>query len=82
MRRRWGFSKRSGRRSSCDWTRGFSTLFANREEAEALSGVAELDEQMRVLGATYARVVIKLGADGRGGRRGRGRAAAAGGAGG
>jgi sugar/nucleoside kinase (ribokinase family) len=59
-----GFLKEVGAAQFLDWTRGFSTLFANREEAEALSGVAELDRQMRVLGTTYARVVIKLGADG------------------
>lgn len=43
------------------WTRGFSTLFANAEEARALSGVETLEDQVRVLGANYERVVVKLG---------------------
>jgi sugar/nucleoside kinase (ribokinase family) len=59
-----GFLKEVSAAQFLHWTRGFSTLFANREEAEALSGVAEIDQQMRVLGATYQRVVIKLGAEG------------------
>jgi sugar/nucleoside kinase (ribokinase family) len=46
------------------WTAGTDLLFANREEAEILSGTSDLGEQMQILGQRYARVVIKLGADG------------------
>ena len=59
-----GFVEEVGAQNFLDWTRGFSTLFANADEAAALSGSQELDEQMRRLGQTYGRVVIKLGAAG------------------
>src|SRR5690606_17362434 len=39
-------------------------IFANADEAEALTGSGELDAQMRALGAHYDRVVIKRGAAG------------------
>ncbi len=53
-----------GAQNFLGWTRGFTTLFANRDEALALSGSADLDTQMRRLGETYRQVVIKLGAAG------------------
>lgn len=59
-----GFVEELGAQNFLDWTRGFSTLFANSDEAAALSGSRDLDEQMRRLGQTYGRVVIKLGAAG------------------
>lgn len=54
------------------WTAGFSTLFANEDEARTLTGTSDLEAQMRALGAIYARVVIKLGPRGAaiGGRHG------------
>lgn len=67
-----GFLEEVGPANFRDWTKGFSTLFANAEEAQCLSGAAELDAQMRELGRTYHRVIIKRGAAGAaiGGREG------------
>jgi sugar/nucleoside kinase (ribokinase family) len=59
-----GFVNEVGPGQFLEWTRGFSTLFANADEAVALSGETELAAQMRVLGPNYGRVVIKLGAEG------------------
>ncbi len=67
-----GFLEEVGAAEFRDWTRGFSTLFANAEEAACLSGTTDLDTQMRELGRTYHRVIIKRGAEGAaiGGREG------------
>ena len=59
-----GFVEEVGAGRFLEWTKGFSTLFANADEAAALSGTDDLAAQMRVLGANYDRVVIKLGARG------------------
>lgn len=59
-----GFVEEVGADKFLEWTKGFSTLFANADEAVALSGTADLEVQMRVLGPNYGRVVIKLGAGG------------------
>jgi sugar/nucleoside kinase (ribokinase family) len=59
-----GFLEEVGPATFRNWTQGFSTLFANAEEAECLSGSADLDTQMRELGRTYHRVIIKRGAAG------------------
>jgi sugar/nucleoside kinase (ribokinase family) len=59
-----GFVEEVGVAQFLEWTRGFSTLFANEDEAVALSGRDDLEGQMQVLGANYGRVVIKLGAAG------------------
>jgi sugar/nucleoside kinase (ribokinase family) len=59
-----GFVNEVGAGQFLEWTRGFSTLFANEDEAEALSGRGDLEGQMRALGPNYGRVVIKLGAAG------------------
>ncbi|MBK8084384.1 MAG: ribokinase [Devosia sp.] len=59
-----GFITEVGAQNFLDWTRGFTTLFANSDEAFALSGSTDLDTQMQRLGETYRRVVIKLGAAG------------------
>lgn len=59
-----GFVEEVGVAQFLEWTRGFSTLFANQDEAVALSGRGDLEAQMQALGQNYARVVIKLGAAG------------------
>jgi sugar/nucleoside kinase (ribokinase family) len=59
-----GFIEEVGPQNFLDWTAGFSTLFANADEAAALSGSTVLEEQFARLTGKYGRVVIKLGADG------------------
>jgi sugar/nucleoside kinase (ribokinase family) len=59
-----GFIEEVGTQNFLDWTRGFSTLFANADEATALSGSPVLEEQFARLTPNYDRVVIKLGAEG------------------
>jgi sugar/nucleoside kinase (ribokinase family) len=59
-----GFIEEVGTQNFLDWTRGFSTLFANADEAAALSGSTVLEEQFARLTPNYDRVVIKLGAEG------------------
>ncbi|MGV3490598.1 MAG: carbohydrate kinase family protein [Devosia sp.] len=59
-----GFVAEVGAERFLEWTEGISTLFANADEAVALSGSTELETQMRRLGANFGRVVIKLGAAG------------------
>jgi len=56
-----GFIEEVGTQNFLDWTRGFSTLFANADEAAALSGTSVLEEQFARLVPNYGRVVIKLG---------------------
>ncbi|XXX78633.1 carbohydrate kinase family protein [Sorangium sp. So ce134] len=67
-----GFLREIGVGSFLEWTRGMSTLLANADEAEALSGTGDLAEQMIALGACFERVIIKRGARGAavGGRQG------------
>lgn len=59
-----GFVEEVGPDKFLEWTKGFSTLFANADEAVALAGTDDLETQMRVLGPNYGRVIIKLGAGG------------------
>ena len=59
-----GFLREVGVEAFLSWTAGTDLLLANREEAETLSGTADLGEQMRILGQHFARVVIKRGPDG------------------
>ena len=59
-----GFIEEVGPQNFLDWTAGFSTLFANADEAAALSGSTMLEEQFARLTGNYGRVVIKLGASG------------------
>ena len=59
-----GFIEEVGTQNFLDWTKGFSTLFANADEATALSGTRVLEEQFARLTPNYDRVVIKLGAAG------------------
>ena len=59
-----GFVEEVGADKFLEWTKGFSTLFANEDEAVALAGTDDVEAQMRVLGPNYGRVIIKLGAGG------------------
>ena len=56
-----GFLDEVGPARFLEWTAGFSTLFANEDEARTLAGTSDLEAQMRMLGSHYERVVIKLG---------------------
>lgn len=57
-----GFLHEVGPGQFLRWTAGVALLFCNADEAAALTGTADLDAQMKDLGAQYARVVIKRGA--------------------
>ncbi|WP_108398153.1 carbohydrate kinase family protein [Devosia submarina] len=59
-----GFLAEVGPAPFLRWTAEADWIFANQSEAEALTGFAGLEEQMRVLGAHYGNVVVKLGAQG------------------
>jgi sugar/nucleoside kinase (ribokinase family) len=59
-----GFLREAGTSTFISWTRGASLIVANYDEAFALSGVPDLNEQVRNLGAHYDRVVVKRGAMG------------------
>lgn len=59
-----GFLREAGIATFLGWTAGADLLLANRDEAEALTGTADLETQMRTLGTHYPRVIIKRGADG------------------
>lgn len=59
-----GFLREVGIITFLDWTKGMSTLFANSDEAEALTGTDDLNDQMIALGANFERVIIKRGARG------------------
>ncbi|WP_437957564.1 sugar kinase [Sorangium sp. So ce119] len=67
-----GFLREVGVGAFLEWTRGMSTLLANADEAEALSGAGDLTGQMVALGACFERVIIKRGPRGAavGGRHG------------
>lgn len=57
-----GFVREAGPGTFIDWTKGAALLVANYDEAFALSGLPNGEEQTRVLGAHYGRVIIKRGA--------------------
>jgi sugar/nucleoside kinase (ribokinase family) len=57
-----GFLREAGPENFLAWSQGAATIFANRDEAETLTGETELEAQMRSLGHHYGRVVIKRGA--------------------
>lgn len=59
-----GFLEELGIERFLEWTEGFSTLFANEDEAYCLSGTRDLPTQMARLGRTYPRVIIKQGENG------------------
>lgn len=56
-----GFIKEVGAGNFLAWTQGASLMFVNRDEARALSGSDDLEAQMKFIGKTCERVVIKLG---------------------
>jgi sugar/nucleoside kinase (ribokinase family) len=57
-----GFLREAGIANFIGWTAGATYLFANYDEAFALSGVPDIEEQTRLLGGHYRTVVIKRGA--------------------
>jgi sugar/nucleoside kinase (ribokinase family) len=57
-----GFLREAGPANFVRWTEGASLIFANYDEAFALSGVPDLNEQVRSLGTHYGRVIVKRGA--------------------
>lgn len=59
-----GFIEEVGTQNFLEWTNGFATLFANADEAAALSGTRVLEQQFERLVPNYGRVVIKLGGAG------------------
>jgi len=59
-----GFLREVGPADFLAWTSGAGLVFANGEEAECLTGTADLAEQMRRLGSHYRDVIVKLGARG------------------
>jgi sugar/nucleoside kinase (ribokinase family) len=67
-----GFLREVGTEAFLKWTSGSATIFANLDEALALTGSSDLTLQMQTLGRFYARVIIKRGAQGAaiGGRSG------------
>lgn len=67
-----GFLREVGTEAFLKWTSGSSTIFANLDEALALTGSSDLTLQMQTLGRFYGRVIIKRGAQGAaiGGRSG------------
>ena len=56
-----GFLVEVGATQFLDWTSGTDWIFANESEAEALTGVAGYEAQMRALGERFTNVVIKRG---------------------
>jgi len=56
-----GFLQEIGAENFFAWTTGSDTLFANADEAAALTGGTSLEAQMQFLAERYRRVVIKLG---------------------
>lgn len=58
------FLEEIGPRNFLDWTRGAAICFANRQEAQVLTGKTDPDAQFRALLGFYRRVVVKRGADG------------------
>ncbi|HWV20783.1 MAG TPA: sugar kinase [Devosia sp.] len=56
-----GFLQEVGPQTFLAWVGQADWLFANDSEAEMLAGLAGFEEQIRVLGAQFKRVVIKRG---------------------
>lgn len=59
-----GFLREVGPEEFLSWTAGVGTILANLDEALELSGAIDLTGQMKVLGRTFDRVVIKRGTQG------------------
>src|SRR5690606_25693729 len=57
-----GFLEEVGPDRFREWTAGADLLFCNSDEAATLAGSEALEVQMRRLGETYRRVVVKRGA--------------------
>ena len=57
-----GFLRDVGGENFLAWTAGAATLFANADEAEALTGEADPNRQIAALAARYSCVVLKRGA--------------------
>lgn len=57
-----GFLREVGVATFLEWTREIDTIFANSDEAAALTGTDDLLAQMTGLGAHFERVIIKRGA--------------------
>jgi sugar/nucleoside kinase (ribokinase family) len=56
--------ERAGVARFLEWTRGVDVLLPNRDEAEALTGIADPRAAAQKLADGYREVVVKLGADG------------------
>jgi sugar/nucleoside kinase (ribokinase family) len=59
-----GFLREAGPDTFLSWTAGAELLLANLDEALTLTGSADLNSQMQILGQRYPRVLIKRGAAG------------------
>lgn len=59
-----GFLQEVGIEAFLEWTEGIGTIFANADEALALTGELRRPAQLAALARNYGRVVIKLGAEG------------------
>jgi len=59
-----GFLAEVGADAFLGWAAGTDVLFANADEAAALTGSGDLDAQMRKLGAIATHIIVKRGADG------------------
>lgn len=59
-----GFLREVGTENFLSWVTGADWIFANAEEAEALTGLSDLAAQVVALGAQFGRVVIKRGGAG------------------
>jgi sugar/nucleoside kinase (ribokinase family) len=59
-----GFLREAGPDTFLSWTAGAELLLANLDEALTLTGSADLNSQMQILGQRFPRVLIKRGAAG------------------
>lgn len=59
-----GFIEEVGAANFLDWIEGAAVLFVNGDEARALTGSDDLEQQVRQLGRRVERVVVKLGSRG------------------
>lgn len=59
-----GFLAEVGANQFLEWSKGAAMCFPNEEEAAFLSGVEDIEDQVKILGEYYRLVVIKLGETG------------------
>jgi sugar/nucleoside kinase (ribokinase family) len=59
-----GFIEDVGADAFLGWSAGATLVFANADEAQALTGLADRQAQVRALGAHFGTVVVKCGAAG------------------